>query len=153
MIGTAELAAWQAEEISAPGKANHGAYVDSVLPVVEAGLVETVDDGFELTRGLSVIPLPGHSPGQIGLDLDYGESRHALFCGDAIHTPAQLFKPEWTSAFCTNAKQAVESRVGLLDRAASEGSIIAPSHIRNAMGFRVERCGCAYSPVYVCDAD
>lgn len=152
MIGTAELAAWQAEEISAPGKANHGAYVDSVLPVVEAGLVETVDDGFELTRGLSVIPLPGHSPGQIGLDLDYGESRHALFCGDAIHTPAQLFKPEWTSAFCTNAKQAVESRVGLLDRAASEGSIIAPSHIRNAMGFRVERCGCAYSPVYVCEA-
>lgn len=151
MIGSTELEAWQAEEALKPGIANHGAYADSVLPVIEAGLVESVDDGFELSRGLSVIPLPGHSPGQIGLDLDYGESRHALFCGDAIHTPAQLFKPEWTSAFCTNPQQAIDSRVGLLERACDEGSLIAPSHIRNAMGFRVERCGCAYTPDYVCE--
>lgn len=151
MIGRTELESWQAEEALNPGVANHGAYVDSVLPVVEAGLVEKVDDGFEIAAGLSVIPLPGHSPGQIGLDLDYGEDRHALFCGDAIHTPAQLFKPEWTSAFCTNPRQAVDSRVGMLERACEDGSLIAPSHIRNAIGFRVERCGCAYSPVYICE--
>ena len=151
MIGSAELAAWQAEEARAPGVANHGAYADSVLPVVEAGLVETVSEGFEITRGLTVLPLPGHSPGQIGLDLDYGESRHVLFCGDAIHSPTQVFKPEWTSAFCSNPQQAVASRTGLLDRAAQDGSLIAPSHIRNAMGFRVERCGCDYRPNFVCD--
>ena len=151
MIGRTELAAWQADEVRAPGVANHGAYRDSVLPVLEAGLVETVDDGFEVTRGLTVLPLPGHSPGQIGLDLDYGESRHALFCGDAIHTPAQVFKPEWTSAFCTDANQAVASRVGLLERAAEDGSLIAPSHIRNAMGFRVDRCGFAWRPSFVCE--
>lgn len=152
-IGGKELSAWQEEEKRAPGTANHGAYVDSVLPIVEAGLVETVDGGFEIARGLTILPLPGHSPGQIGLDLDYGESRHALFCGDAIHTPVQLFKPEWTSAFCSNPQQAIDSRVGLLERAVEEGSLIAPSHIRTAMGFRVERCGCAYSPVYVCEGD
>ena len=151
MIGDGELAAWQAEELRAPGLANHGAYVDSVLPVIEAGLVETVTDGFEIARGLTVIPLPGHSPGQIGLDLNYGESRHALFCGDAIHSPTQVFKPEWTSAFCTDAQQAVASRMGLLERAAQDGSLIAPSHIRNAMGFRVERCGCDYRPSFVCE--
>lgn len=152
MIGHAELAAWQSEEVREPGVANHGAYTDSILPVIEAGLVETVTDGFEITRGLTVVPLPGHSPGQIGLDLDYGESRHVLFCGDAIHSPTQIFKPEWTSAFCTNAQQAVASRVGLLERAVEDGSLIAPSHIRNAMGFRVERCGCDYRPSFVCEA-
>ena len=151
MIGHAELAAWQAEELRAPGVANHGAYGDSVLPVIEAGLVWTVTDGFEITHGLTVLPLPGHSPGQIGLDLEYGESRHVLFCGDAIHSPTQVFKPEWTSAFCTDAQQAVASRMGLLERAAQDGSLIAPSHIRNAMGFRVERCGCDYRPHYVCE--
>ena len=153
MIGGAELAAWQAQEAQAPGVANHGAYADSVLPVIEAGLVETVTDGFEITRGLTVLPLPGHSPGQIGLDLDYGESRHALFCGDAIHSPAQVFRPEWTSAFCSNPEQAVASRMGLLERAAQDGSLIAPSHIRNAMGFRVERCGCNFRPTFVCESD
>ena len=151
MIGRTELEAWQAEEALKPGIANHGAYTDSVLPVIEAGLVESVDDGFEVSPGLSVIPLPGHSPGQIGLDLDYGESRHVLFCGDAIHTPAQVFKPEWTSAFCTDPQQAIASRVGLLERASDDGSLIAPSHIRNAMGFRAGRCDCAYSPTFVCE--
>ena len=151
MIGDAELTAWQVEEALAPGVANHGAYADSVLPVIEAGLVETVTDGFEITRGLTVLPLPGHSPGQIGLDLDYGESRHALFCGDAIHSPVQVFRPEWTSAFCSNPEQAVASRMGLLERAAQDGSLIAPSHIRNAMGFRVERCGCEFRPSFVCE--
>ncbi len=151
MIGDAELAAWQAQEARAPGVANHGAYADSVLPVIEAGLVETVTDGFEIMRGLTVMPLPGHSPGQIGLDLNYGESRHALFCGDAIHSPAQVFRPEWTSAFCSNPEQAVASRMSLLERAAQDGSLIAPSHIRNAMGFRVERCGCEFRPSFVCE--
>ena len=151
MIGRIELAAWQAEEARAPGVANHGAYADSVLPVVEAGLVEAVDDGFEITQGLTVLPLPGHSPGQIGLDLGVGEQGRVLFCGDAIHSPVQVFRPEWTSAFCTDPKQAVASRVGLLERAAADRSLIVPSHIRNAMGFHVDRCGCAWSPSYVCE--
>lgn len=152
MIGRHELAAWQAEESHAPGAANHGAYVDSVLPIVEAGLVEAVDEGFEIRRGMSILSLPGHSPGQVGLDLDYGESRHILFCGDAIHTPAQAIRPDWTSAFCSDPVQAVASRTGLLNRAADDGSLIAPTHIRNAMGFSVERCGCAFRPDFVCEA-
>ncbi len=153
MIGRTELAHWQDEERQAPGTANHGAYADSILPVLQAGQIETVDEGFELTRGLSVLALPGHSPGQVGLDLSYGEGRHALFCGDAIHSPVQVFKPEWSSAFCSDPAQAVSSRIGLLDRSADEGSLIIPSHIRNAMGFNIERCGCNYRPAFVCETD
>jgi len=152
MIGRAELAAWQDEERRAPGVANHGAYVDSVLPVLEAGLVEAVDDGVEIAKGMSILPLPGHSPGQIGLDFDYGESRHALFCGDAIHSPVQVFKPGWSSTFCTDRAQAAKSRTGLLERAADDGSMIVPTHIRNATGFRVARCDCAYQPAFVYEA-
>lgn len=151
MIGRTELAAWQDEELRAPGVANHGAYADSVLPVVEAGLVEAVDDGIEIARGMSILPLPGHSPGQIGLDFDYGESRHALFCGDAIHSPVQVFKPQWSSTFCTDRAQAVKSRTGLLERAADDGSMIVPTHIRKSVGFHVSRCDCAYQPVFICE--
>jgi len=148
VIGRAELAAWQAREWLQPGSSNHGAYVDSVLPVEQAGLVETVDEGFDHARGLSILSLPGHSPGQIGLDLDCGEGRHVLFCGDAIHSPAQVFAPEWSSAFCSNPAQAVASRVGLFDRSAGDGSMIAPSQIRNALGFHVERRAGAYRPEF-----
>src|SRR5690606_29853570 len=50
LIGRDELAHWQAEEAAEPGRHNHGSYADSVLPVIEAGQSELVDDGFELAR-------------------------------------------------------------------------------------------------------
>jgi glyoxylase-like metal-dependent hydrolase (beta-lactamase superfamily II) len=153
MIGRTELARWEDEERRAPGTANHGAFVDSILPVRQSGQIETVDEGFELARGVSILALPGHSPGQVGLDLDYGQGRHALFCGDAIHSPVQVLKPEWSSAFCSNPAEAVASRIGLLERSAEEGSLIIPSHIRNAIGFNVDRCGCNYRPAFVCEAE
>ncbi len=54
-----------------------------MIPIVEAGLVDLVDDGAELAPGLVLTPLPGHTPGQMGLRIDCRDSR-AIFCGDAI---------------------------------------------------------------------
>jgi glyoxylase-like metal-dependent hydrolase (beta-lactamase superfamily II) len=149
LIGTTELSHWREEERVAPDTHNHGAYIDSVLPVIEAGLTETVDDGFELSAGLSVVPLPGHSPGQIGLDLTYGADEHVLFCGDAIHSPVQVYKPLWSSRFCSDPVEASQTRINLLERSADQGTLIVPSHIRHAHGLRADRCGCGFRPVLV----
>jgi glyoxylase-like metal-dependent hydrolase (beta-lactamase superfamily II) len=149
MTGSRELAHWQDEERIAPGTHNHGAYTDSVLPVIEAGQMEMVDDGFELVGGLSMVPLPGHSPGQIGLDLSFGVDEHVLFCGDAIHSPVQVYKPLWSSRFCSDPVEASETRTRLLERSADDGTILVPSHIRHANGLQAKRCGCGFRPVFV----
>jgi glyoxylase-like metal-dependent hydrolase (beta-lactamase superfamily II) len=148
LIGRGELTHWQDKEATEPGKHNHGSYADSVLPIIEAGQCETVDDGFDLGRGMTLLPLPGHSPGQIGLCLDCGTGNEAYFCGDAIHSPAQVFQPQWASAFCFDPAEAVRQRRMLLERAADASALIVPTHIRQAHGMRVERRGGGYYPVF-----
>ena len=89
VMGRAELDHWTAEEARAPGEANHGLFADSVKPVVEAGLAEPVEEGFELTAGLTLRALPGHTPGQMGLELAHPGGT-AIFC-DLL----QQFPPGW----------------------------------------------------------
>ena len=149
LIGRTELDHWQAEERVAPGVHNHNSLVDSVIPILEAGQCEIVDDGFALAEGLSILALPGHSPGQVGVTLDRGSGREVIFCGDAIHSPAQVFEPGWTSPFCSDPAQAVRTRTALLERSAENGSILAPAHLRHAWGMRIERRGTRWFPVFV----
>jgi len=149
LMGTTELRHWQDEEAIAPGKHNHGAYTDSVLPVVEAGQVELVDDGFELDRGMRLIGLPGHSPGQIGLCLDCAGQRQAFFCGDVIQTPVQVVRPDWSSAFCSDPALAAQTRTDLFERALDGDGLIVPAHLRAAHGMRVERDGPGFRPIFV----
>lgn len=149
LIGKAELAHWQAEELLNPGGHNHGAYADSVLPVVEAGMVETVEDGFELSDGARLIGLPGHSPGQVGLCLDCAGGRQAFFCGDVVQTPVQVLRPEWSSQFCSEKPLAEQTRVKLFDQAAENGSLVIPAHLRNAWAMRIKREGTRFRPEFV----
>ena len=148
VMGRAELDHWTAEEARAPGEANHGTFADSVKPVVEAGLAEPVDEGFELTAGLSLIALPGHTPGQMGLSLKHPGGT-AIFCGDALHSPVQLRKPDWSSAFCSDPVQAALTRRAMLEQAEGTGGMILPVHLRGATGFRPERVGDHWRPVYL----
>ncbi|WP_040608915.1 MBL fold metallo-hydrolase [Pseudooceanicola batsensis] len=149
VMGLHELEHWQAEEAAAPGAHNHAAFADSVLPIVEAGLAETVTDGFSLSQGMDIIPLHGHSPGQIGLVLEGGGNGRAVFCGDAIHSPVQVFRPDWSSGFCHDPAQAAKTRKDLLERAAEEDLLLLPAHTRSAYGFRIRRDGNGHRPVMV----
>ena len=60
LVGRAELADWLARRDAGTAPAMHvRGLEDSVLPVVDAGLVDLVDDGHELARGLVSRPCPG----------------------------------------------------------------------------------------------
>ena len=149
VVGQDELAHWQAEEAAHPGAHNHGAFADSVLPVIEAGQVEEVRDGVSLATGMQIVPLRGHSPGQIGLSLEAGRAGSALFCGDALHSPVHVFRPGWSTAFCHDAQEAAQTRHTLLAKAAEEDLLLLPAHTRNACGFRVRHRGDGFVPVMV----
>ncbi|MGB6120038.1 MAG: MBL fold metallo-hydrolase [Mesorhizobium sp.] len=149
LIGREELAHWQAEEAIAPGQHNHGAYADSVLPVVVAGLVEKVDDGFEVGRGARLIGLPGHSPGQLGMCLDCGPKGKAFFCGDVVQTPVQVLHPEWSSRFCIDPALAEKTRIELFGEAAESNALVIPAHLRNAYAMRVSPLAHGFMPAFV----
>lgn len=148
LMGERELADWQsrmaegtAEPIQLPG------LIDSVLPLLDAGVVDLVRDGMEIAAGAVVTPLPGHTSGQVGLRLDRPDAR-ALFCSDAMHSPVQILQPAVSTASCRNPAQAARTRTALLEEAAASGRVIIPAHFRGGRRVTVDVRDDGFRPVF-----
>lgn len=130
--------------VAADGGDRHGAIADSVLPVMEAGVMDLVDDGWELAPGLDLQTAPGHSPGHMCVHANQG--RGAAFVGDAIHSPVQLARPELSSAFCSDPDQARATRMSLLSDISESDRLLIPAHFPDPGWITVERDGAGYRP-------
>ena len=107
--------------------AGYGAYADSILPVVETGQAVIVDDGHELDGCLTLEPAPGHTPGNVIIQLRSRGAR-AAFCGDVLHHPIQVSHPEWSAVFCEDRAQSAATRRRFVASQADTGNIVIPAH-------------------------
>ncbi len=103
-------------------------YNDSVLPIVEARKAEFVAGGEHAMCGcLTLKPAPGHTPGQIRLDLE-SRGKRAIFPGDALHNPVQVPLWKWNSVFCEDRELARQTRNTLLGDCVEQGALLMPAH-------------------------
>ena len=102
-------------------------FEDSILPLVDAGLVQLIDPGTDVLDCLEVVALPGHSVGHVGYRLHSGGER-ALFCGDVLHSPMQVCDPTLNTSYCAQPELARRTRRTLLDDAAASGELVLPMH-------------------------
>jgi len=128
--------AWFGERFAA-GTWEGVGFDDSVQPVVDAGLVDIVDGTGDIA-GLGVVPLAGHTPGQFGLHLKT-PAGDALFCGDLLHSPLQIVRPDWNTPFCADQDRARATRRALLDTIADSGTLLLPAHFGAPFGGYVRR--------------
>jgi glyoxylase-like metal-dependent hydrolase (beta-lactamase superfamily II) len=124
------------------------AYVDSVLPVIEAGLAELVTGPHEIDDGLRIENAPGHTPGHILLTLAHADGG-GVFCGDVIHHPLQVCAPHWNSQFCMHPDQARSTRRRVLEHCAESGACLLPTHFGSPHVARVRARGDEFRPVFV----
>jgi glyoxylase-like metal-dependent hydrolase (beta-lactamase superfamily II) len=127
------------------GPANHGAFRDSVVPVVEAGLAQIVSGAHTLDEHFSIDPAPGHSPGHVIFKLA-SQNSEALFVGDVLHHVLQLYYPQWNSFACVHAENARKSRRKVLEYCAGSGALLAPVHFGDPFVCHVEQHGEAFKP-------
>jgi glyoxylase-like metal-dependent hydrolase (beta-lactamase superfamily II) len=112
-------------------------YRDSVLPVVEAGQVETVGaSGAASIPGVAFEPSPGHSLGHMCVVLDSGDKR-ALFSGDLMHHPIQVGNSQWNSCFCEALDDARASRLRILEVYAGPNTTFLTAHFSESSVGRV----------------
>jgi glyoxylase-like metal-dependent hydrolase (beta-lactamase superfamily II) len=105
----------------------NNAYRDSVLPVIETGQAVLLDGAHAIDDTMLVEPASGHTVGHVVLKLvDQGE--RALFSGDAIHHPLQVYVPSWNSCFCEMPGEARATRHRLLGDCAEHGALLFPIH-------------------------
>lgn len=98
----------------------------------------------EIAPGVTAVPMPGHTPGHMGLRVVSGDSS-VLIWGDLVHAPAYQFRhPDWSVAFDADIPTAIATRQRLLDMVASDDTMVAGMHLDfPALGY-VERRGSAY---------
>ncbi|MCR9108319.1 MBL fold metallo-hydrolase [Marivita sp. XM-24bin2] len=132
-----------AEDESVPKVRNSDLYAESVLPVIAAGQAEFFQDGHALGECVRLIPTPGHTPGHVSVRIA-SMGKEAIITGDALHTAAQCWHPEWHFRFDVDAEQAVSSRRKLLETASETDCIVLGSHFALPSIGRVKALNAAF---------
>jgi glyoxylase-like metal-dependent hydrolase (beta-lactamase superfamily II) len=104
-----------------------------VWPLEELGLVELMYGEHSITRELTAVPTPGHTPGHMSI-LISSRGERALVLGDAAHNPVQLHETDWVSRADMDPDLTRQTRRALMERLEREQLIVAAGHFE-APGF------------------
>jgi glyoxylase-like metal-dependent hydrolase (beta-lactamase superfamily II) len=121
-------------------------YIATTAGVLDAvrDRLRPMDPAEEVAPGVRIVDSPGHTAGHVGLLLQPGDDQ-LLLVGDAITNVHVGFEqPRWRFLFDDYPAQAIETRVRLLERAASEGLLMAGYHFPFPGVGRVFRDGGGY---------
>jgi glyoxylase-like metal-dependent hydrolase (beta-lactamase superfamily II) len=138
---------WKAEYDRGDGDVGGGSFADSVLPVLNAGLVDFIDDDKEVLGCLTPVPVAGHAPGMFVYRLR-SDGEEGLFTADTMHSPIQIAAPHWNDRYCLWPDKAKAARARILALAAESGALIMPFHFGAPYcGYvRPQRQGYAFEP-------
>ncbi len=117
---------------------NHGSFGDSVLPIVEAGRAQLVEDDHSLDDGVWLEGAAGHTPGTVMLNVTDAGHR-AVFLGDIMHSGAQLSDPSLSSRFCADPDRSARTRLRLCERFAGTDTTIFTGHFPTPTAGRIVR--------------
>jgi len=124
--------------------ATHAVFLDSVLPVIEAGQDMMIEGEEQIGDRLKFMPTHGHTPGHMSIRL-VGAGREAIFTGDVMHHAIQVYYPEWNSRYCEDQDAARRTRRRLLEHSAEENTLLLPTHFGAPHMGRVLRKGDRFS--------
>jgi len=105
-----------------------------VWPLAQLGLVELMKGERSITRELTALPTPGHTPGHMSL-LITSRGERALVLGDVAHNPVQVHETDWVSRADMDPELTRQTRRALMERLEREEIIVAAGHFQ-APGFR-----------------
>jgi glyoxylase-like metal-dependent hydrolase (beta-lactamase superfamily II) len=120
-----------------------GVAPDDVDAIFLSGRTRTISGG-EVARGVTMVPLPGHTPGHSGYMVEGGGKRLFLW-GDIVHLPTfQPARPYASLIFDVDQPLARQTRKQTFEQAIADDLEVGGGHLL-APGFaRVERAGTAY---------
>lgn len=113
-------------------------YLLHIKSIADMGLVDLIDDDFNLDGVIRVIPAPGHSPGQYVIVIE-SQGDSAWISADILHHPVQLRNPDLSSIYDTNPQMMARVRAELLERLTDTDTLLIGSHfVGDNAGFIVK---------------
>ena len=110
-----------------PVEVNAGVFENSVLPVLEAGLVDIVEDTHHLCHSVVVEPAYGHTAGHSMLSLT-SRGHEALFVGDAFHHALEVKHPDLDMGACEDFATGLATRRRIIQRCIDHEALFVPGH-------------------------
>ena len=83
---------------------------------------------------------PGHTPGQVALNVERGGAR-AILCGDLFHHALQVAEPSLNSTYCVDPKLSAATRTAFVERHADSDTLIIPAHLPGETAGRIPDAG------------
>ncbi len=116
------------EHFSEPEMLTRANLGDKLPPLRKTDRLDLADGEQEIAPGVRLLPLPGHTPGHMGVAFTSGQET-AVYVGDLVHHPLQIEHPEWSPVFDSLPPLSRETRRALVERARREGSLILSYHL------------------------
>ena len=132
LVGETEWRYWDGQDSSAT------VLVDSVRPVVDAGLVDFVAVDHVVCDEVRLEPTPGHTPGHVSVRISSAGSE-ALITGDCIHHPCQMTRTDWCSSADYDQVQGRATRETLLERMVDSDVLVIGTHFATPTAGHVKR--------------
>jgi glyoxylase-like metal-dependent hydrolase (beta-lactamase superfamily II) len=89
--------------------------------------VTMVKPGDDIVTGIRVLDMPGHTPGHLAFEIEGGDGL-IIVADTVIREDIYFAHPEWKFGFDAIHEQAVASRKALLDRAATDKTLMLGYH-------------------------
>lgn len=114
-------------EVEAAEQAGGATFAENVLPILDAGRAELVEDDFELDDEVRLEPTPGHTPGHVAVRLTSAGDK-GVITGDLMHSPLQCAHPDWGYVYDALPDVARRTRRRFLETHCGEGTLVLASH-------------------------
>ena len=116
------------EHFSEPDMLTRANLADKLPPLRKVDRLDLADGEQEIAPGVRLLPLPGHTPGHMGVAFTSGQET-AVYVGDLVHHPLQIEHPDWSPVFDSLPPLSRETRRKVVERARREGSLILSYHL------------------------
>ena len=115
-----------------------GVFDDSLRPLADTGRLRLVKvNGQEVLPGVRFVGTRGHSIDHATIEIT-SDGATAIFGGDILHHPVEVYQPELVSMFCEFPELARASRRRVLEQAAANKSLYFSSHFPLSSVGRIE---------------
>ena len=116
-----------------PNPEDQAVVEQNITPIIEAGLVEWVDNAWSIDDEVGLVPTPGHTPGHCSVRLG-SKGREAIITGDIMVNPVQIAEPQWSQIADTDRALAIETRTHFIDQHCDTGTMILGTHFNTPTG-------------------
>jgi glyoxylase-like metal-dependent hydrolase (beta-lactamase superfamily II) len=107
--------------------------VDSVQPIIDAGLHALVESDHRITGEVMLISTPGHTPGHVSVRIE-SRGHTAIITGDMAHHPIQFADPSLCSNFDDDRARGATTRHAFVKAHADTDVLVLGTHFTAPTG-------------------